>query len=193
MAELLLDRHLLAEKEKQDATIIDVAQAKIITAFRELGDDVDRKNSIFRFLIDAKLADFVMRNASLDEMDFSGTTLGNIDFSKARLNHANFSKAFLFETQFQQSKTAFAKFDDSEIIRANFSNANLNTASFLNSVIFQSSFQSAELKDGLIDWALMNDVVDFQGAILPDGSIYDRTKYEDGFDYNFAETDAPDT
>lgn len=175
---LLLDRKLLAKKHKRNPSVVNIARIKIITTLRELGDDIDRKNSLLMFIVDSQLADFILQDASLESINLSGTYVGNINFNNSRLYNADFSNAFLIDTQFMNSKMDNANFTKSEIVKVNFSNAVLKDVRFNGATIYQSGFESANLEGASIEWELMNDVVDFNKAILPDRTVYDRKKYE---------------
>ena len=95
IAELLLKENLLENKDNPDAPVVDVAQVRTITTLRLL--DAKRRNILFQFLRDSKLADFILVGASLQGVDLSDTKMYGINLMKADLTKANLLGAHLYK------------------------------------------------------------------------------------------------
>ena len=157
IAELLLKDDLLSQKGNPKSSVIDVAQAKTITALRTLGTDLIRKDSILQSLRDAQLADFVLANSWLT----------NINLEKANLSNINFSNANLKKSRLRGASLRVANFTETSLVKADLRETNLRNATFINADLSGCILIGANVTEEQLAQSRS-----LKGAILPNGDFY---------------------
>jgi uncharacterized protein YjbI with pentapeptide repeats len=164
---LLVDKNLLAiagrrensDFEEQDRELLDAAtdviRARTLSSLRRFENDVKRKNSVVRFLVEAEvinklkldLIDADLSDANLSDANLSGVNLSGANLSKANLSNANLSGANLSK----------ADFIGATLIHANLSNANLSNANLSDATLINANLSNADLRGvNLIGATLIN-------------------------------------
>jgi hypothetical protein len=175
MAELLLREKLLEKKDNPDDPILDVAQVRTVTTLRIL--DRDRRNILFQFLRDAKLADFILVKASLADVDLNNTIMNHLNLTRANLSRANLSGANLWKADLTGADLTGASLRGAWPWEANLSGANLTVANLRDARLAQANLSGANLI-----------IANLSGAYLwkadLNGAKYNRqTQWPEGFDY----------
>ena len=140
MKALLLDSELLKKKDMEDDPTLDMAKIQTVTALRNL--DMERRNILLRFLLDAGLSSFVLKGASLANVDLSGANLSYANLSKADLSKADLSGADL-----SGADLSAANLSEADLSMANLSEANLNGADLSGAMLIQANLNDADLSE----------------------------------------------
>ncbi len=147
MAKLLLDKELRSElfsndqsnssdNDNKDNPVINVARTQTITILRRLEGDTDRQNRIINFLRDAKLYDFILKNASLSGINLSQADLRKANLQQANLQQANLEKAVLITANLQKVDLRKANLEKAVLIMANLEKA----------VLIMANLEKADLR-----------------------------------------------
>lgn len=140
------------QKELLDAAV-GVVQARTLSILRRLQEDGERKTSVMRFLMEAKVISKLkldFSGAYLNDTDLSGGDFHGINFSGANLNganlfHANLSRASLRKADLSKANLRSADLTDSSFDGANLSGAHLSSAYLDGAKISAANFSDADL------------------------------------------------
>jgi len=113
------------DKELFDAAV-DIIRARTLSILRRFADDVERKTSVIRFLIEVEViskARLNLSGADLSRADLMGVNLEGADLSDAKLSGAN-----LFLAKLEGAKLSGANLSGADLLGANLSGANLEFA-----------------------------------------------------------------
>jgi hypothetical protein len=144
---LLVDKNLLAisaelgtkewngrstaeERELLDSAV-DVIRARTLSILRRFEKDLERKNSVIRFLIEADIVSKLKLNlskADLSKADLSKANLSNANLSNANLSKANLRGANLSKADLSGADLIVANLSKADLSGANLSGANLSGA-----------------------------------------------------------------
>jgi uncharacterized protein YjbI with pentapeptide repeats len=153
MAELLLKENLREEKDNKDSIVIGVAQILTITTLRKL--DYERRNIIFQFLRDAKLAEFILKGVTLQNANLQYASLFHFNLSEALLSGANLRGAFL---------------EKADLSRAYLNGADLSEAYLNGANLFQAILDGADLQRAYLGGTNLREshlrMTNMRGAIL---------------------------
>jgi uncharacterized protein YjbI with pentapeptide repeats len=140
------------QKELFDAAV-GVVQARTLSILRRLKEDGERKTSVIRFLIEAKVI-------SKLKLDFSGAYLNDTDLSRGNFHGINFIGANLNG----------ADLSGANLRKANFSNADLSNANLRGADLTDSSFDGANLSGAYLTFANL-DGANFSNANFSDADL----------------------
>jgi uncharacterized protein YjbI with pentapeptide repeats len=163
MAQLLLEKELLARKDNSGDPVVDVAHVRTVTTVRIL--DANRRNILFQFLRDANLADFVLVKSALARADLSETSIYSINLSGANMTEAGLSRADLSGANLTKANLTGANLTGANLIGANLTGANLKEASLTKANLIAASLTKADLTGANLAGAGLNRA-DLTGANL---------------------------
>jgi uncharacterized protein YjbI with pentapeptide repeats len=181
MAELILKENLIEKKGIEHDPTVDVARLRTTTTLRIL--DTERKNIVFRFLRDANLADFLLRGASLSEVELPNVLMHEISLQSASLRRANLRGASVRSADLREANLWKANLSLANLSRARLNDANLSEATLQNAKLMRANLNGANIKGAVLRGANLTDarvtteqlaqVYSLEGTIMPDGLKYD--------------------
>jgi uncharacterized protein YjbI with pentapeptide repeats len=161
------------EEQEQLDSAVDVIRARTLSILRRFENDIERKTSVIRFLIEA---DFIsklklnlssadlryadLRYADLRHADLRYADLRHANLNEANLSEANFRRADLSKANLSEANLSEANFSEADLRRANLSTANLSTANFIGVNLSSAYLGSANLRGA-----------DLRGAILGSANL----------------------
>lgn len=163
IGKLLMDNNIKRENCYENSSIIDVAQVKTINALRSL--DVRRRESIFQFLRDTGLANFILKSASMDYLDLQLNDLHYFNLSHADLSYTKFtftslrsinlSRANLSKSIFINSYAHQADLSNSFLLEADLSNAIFNAANLSGAILAAANLKNADFHEANLSDAFL--------------------------------------
>ncbi len=166
MAELLLDKELVKNKDSEDDPTVDVAKTRTVTTLRIL--DIKRRNILIQFLRDADLYSFILKEASL-----SGVNLGEANLSGAYMRGARLGIADLLRANLREADLSGACLRHTDLSGAYMRNADLSGADLLGANLSKADLSGANLSGATVTDEQLTSVRTLEGAIMPDGKKYD--------------------
>ena len=169
MSDLIIEKNLLtaryAAKGSPEVAVLHIAQVRTVTTLRQL--DVTRQNTLFQFLRDTGLYEFVLVRASMIGIDLS-----NVHAFKTNLMGADLRGAKLSWIDLRESDIRTAKLPD-----ANLSRADLRLVNLSQTDLKGANLSGANLRDANLSGADLNDAnlsgTDLSGANLSGASLSD--------------------
>lgn len=140
----------IAEQEDLLDAAVGVVQARTLSILRRLKEDGERKGSVMRFLMEAKVMsklklDFV--GAYLNNTDLSRDDFCDIDLSGANLQGANLFSANLRNTNFSKADLSNANLRHADLRDSSFDGANLSGACLSSAYLDGANFSAANFSD----------------------------------------------
>ena len=188
------------QKELLDAAV-GVVQARTLSILRRLKEDGERKTSVIRFLMEAKLISKLkldFSGAYLNDTDLSGGDFRGINFSGANLNGANLSRANFREADLSGANLRSADLSNASFSDANLSGACLSGAHFDGAIFSGANFSDADLSHVQLIGTVFRDA-NFQRASFRNAKFFDailcnaNLKFADLGGANFSGADLLDT
>lgn len=176
ISELILDKGLMDEKKvwenintiaDEDAykvaldnaskdpkcAVRDMAQIRTITVIRQLSRD--RRNIVFQFLRDAKLADFLLISASLPKMELDDTNLSDINLARANLFLARLTDANLVRANLHNAHLIGSNLARASLVDANLTGAVLFGADLTRAILADTNLSGADLTNANLTGACL--------------------------------------
>jgi uncharacterized protein YjbI with pentapeptide repeats len=141
----------LEERELLDSAV-DVIRARTLSILRRFENDPERKTSVIRFLLEAKIVSKLklsLSAAHLSEVNLNGgDDLSQADLSGAnlyysKLNEVNLSEANLSGAVLREAKLNEAKLNGAKLIASNLSGANLRKAELISADLRKANLRKA--------------------------------------------------
>jgi len=150
LANLLQLENLLERNEYEYDPVVNVARVRTVTALRTL--DRNRRNIVLQFLRDAKLAEFILSNAPLSNIDLSGNivwtdNLSGANLRNANLNGANLIGTYLHKADLTEADLRNANLCEAFLIGTNLGGANLEGANLRGADLSGANLRKANLSD----------------------------------------------
>jgi len=127
---------------------VDIIRARTLSILKRFEADVERKNSILCFLIEAEIlskTNLSLRGANLCNADLSRTNLNGADLSHADLSSADLSGAKLCGANLSGANLSGANLNLADLSLADLSYTNLSNAKFFYTDISNTSLKGADL------------------------------------------------
>ena len=180
MAELLLANELMNKKDIAGDPAVDIAKIRTVTTLRLL--DMDRRNILLQFLIDAELSTFILQRAHLSKIDLHRAKLGGVDLSGADLSDADLSytdlsdvvmKGSRLKSTFLRGAYLFIKADmsDTYLVGADLSDAYLAGSNLTKSNLMGANLHRTRLIGANLSGANFLGA-DLSGADLSIANLY---------------------
>jgi uncharacterized protein YjbI with pentapeptide repeats len=181
---LLVEKNLLAivgnplEKERLTSSL-DVIRARTLSILRRFENDIERKTSVIRFLIEADIVSKL--KLDLSDADLSRAQLMNVNLSGAQLMNANLSGANLCGAQLMNANLSHANLGHAYLSGAQLMNANLRDANLRDANLRVAGLKDADLVSADLSGAIGLIVVQLQHAKLcktklPEGLLLDSNR-----------------
>jgi hypothetical protein len=185
-------------------TARDVIRARTLSTLRVFSKDIEKKNAVVHFLIDAQILNCLrvslagadlrganlngvwathadLKQADLREVDLrfarlSESNLEEANLSEAWLTRSNFNKATLYGANLTKADLSISNFIGASLCMADLSEANLSDSNFSESDLFQSKLNSANLSRALLFGADLGEAM-LIGADLAEVRWDESTKW----------------
>ena len=168
MTELIVSHDLKGSQGRvgrlEDGAIQEVAQTRTVSVLRAL--DSPRRNSVFHFLRDSGLGEFLLVSASLQGINLSHTSIDSINLRNVDLRCSNQIEADLRGTDLKGANLFGADLSGANLAESNLSKANLRDAKFSRAIL-----KSANLKETILSGADLSDV-DLSNANMVSSDLY---------------------
>lgn len=154
---LLIDENLMGmiakerlepeQKELLEAAL-DIIRARTLSILRQFENDIDRKNSVIRFLVEAEIISKLklpLNGANLSGVKLTGTNLDNVKLNRANLKEADLTGASLERSNLLSADLEGAYLQLAGLTKSNLRGANLSKANCIGANLIKANLSGTDL------------------------------------------------